>query len=252
MRFDKNAIEFNSYYDNDKLMSIFWNTLSMKFPKGEQFFVKSVLHYKDRVRDPQTKADLDGFVRQEAQHTISHIDFNNGLKAIGYPTEAMDKLLEKHLGALRKRSPLLALHITAILEHYTSILGMQLLDQRSHNDALHGEARKIWLHHAVEEFEHRSVSFDVLKEVGGPLSDEIRRLLFIPVSAGFAAAVAVAFAYNLKHQNATLSDLKSLIRLIDLLAKNREKILDWFDEEFHPSQHMSKRVEDVKAELGLT
>ena len=254
MKFDAKAINVNEYYDDDRFMTIFWNTLSMKFPKGEQFFVKSVLNYKPQVAqlNPELLEDLDGFVRQEAQHTKAHIDFNNALESKGYPVAQIDNLLEKHLTNLRESSPLLALHITAILEHYTSILGIQLLDQYSHREAIQGEARKVWLHHAVEEFEHRSVSFDVLKTVGGKNSELVRLFLFAPVTIGFAGAVLGTFAYNLKKQKVEVSELASAVRLVDLLLKNREKIMDWYTTGFHPSQHYSTHVEEVKAELGIT
>lgn len=254
MKFESKAIDMNRYYDSDRFMTIFWNTLSMKFPKGEQFFVKSVLHYKNRIKDasPELYADLDGFIRQEAQHTKAHIDFNNALKSHGYPTEEVDALLDKFLLPVLKKYPLLALHITAILEHYTSILGIQLLDEYSHREAIQGEARKIWLHHAVEEFEHRTVSFDVLSKVGGKHTELARLFLFAPVSIGFAGAVAATFAYNLKRQGIKKEEMASIVRLIDLLLKNKEKIADWYTTGFHPSQHYSKHVEEVKAELGIT
>lgn len=234
---DFDSIDASSYYGNDRVLTSFWNTLSTMFPEGEQFFVESIRNYRDQISDDRLQNEISGFIGQEAFHTHAHVKFNDMLKDHGYPVDSVDKFLKKALTFLRKNHPMLALHVTAILEHYTATLGMQLLEDSRHNGAISRDAKKLWIHHAIEEFEHRCVSFDVLTKVGGPFSDEIRILLFVPVSVVFFAIVAYVYTTVLVKQKVKVSELKSIIGLIRLLSDNLPKIRDWFYRDFHPSWH---------------
>lgn len=250
-KLDLSKIDFDRYYRNDRAMTVFWNTLSMMFPEGEKFFVQSVLKYRNDIVEPSLRADVDGFVRQEAQHTKAHLEFNEELRRLGYPVDNVNRVLKKHLTQIKEHAPLLGLHITAILEHYTSVLGIQLLDNELHHESVSDEAKKIWIHHAVEEFEHRAVSFDVLQVVGGKQVDLVRKALFIPVTAGFAAAVLVAYVASLKARRVSVQELVSLVSLIALLAENIPMFADWFREGFHPAEHSSKNVQKVKRQFNF-
>jgi predicted metal-dependent hydrolase len=221
----------------------------MLFPEGEQFFVKSVANYRTQIKDEILKNQVSGFIGQEAHHTQAHIKFNNMLRDAGYPVDYIDKVLKSNLGFITKYHPLIALHITAILEHYTATLGGQLIVDKRHNQSITKESRKLWIHHAIEEVEHREVSFDVLDMVDDQITPN-RIVLFPIVSVGFAAAVAVLFAYNLKTQKVSFKELRSLGRLIKLLGKNSGKMLDWFDPGFHPSMHQYD-VSKMKSEIGI-
>jgi predicted metal-dependent hydrolase len=54
--------------DGDLISSHLTAALSSVFPDGEDFFVRSVRHYRDRVDDPALKRDVAGFIGQEAVH----------------------------------------------------------------------------------------------------------------------------------------------------------------------------------------
>ena len=250
MKIDYNKLSVN-YYADDAVMTIFWNTLSMLFPEGEQFFVRAVRNYQDQIDNPTLRNEISGFIGQEAFHTLGHKGFNAHLESLGYPVKTVDKVLNQCLMFLNKRSPRLALYVTCILEHYTATLATQLLDDPVHNSSVLGEARHMWLHHAIEEVEHRAVSYDVLRSTGGDFTKLTVDALFIPVSVVFAAVVAVLFGYNLFTQKVTLRELRSITKLLSLLKANTPKILDWFDSTFHPKLHNSKNIETIKKELKL-
>ncbi|WP_417545759.1 metal-dependent hydrolase [Marinobacter sp.] len=53
----------------------------LKFPDGEQQFINVVRLYRDRIEDPKLKAEIRGFIGQEALHSREHKDYNEALKA---------------------------------------------------------------------------------------------------------------------------------------------------------------------------
>lgn len=69
---DFSKIDVENYYHDDKALTVFWNTLSMLFPEGEQFFVKSVRSFRDKIESEQLQNEISGFIGQEAFHTKAH------------------------------------------------------------------------------------------------------------------------------------------------------------------------------------
>ena len=49
------------------------------FPDGEDFFVRSVRHFRDQIADPELKRQVAGFIGQEAMHGREHRAFNDRL-----------------------------------------------------------------------------------------------------------------------------------------------------------------------------
>ncbi len=111
------------FYDNDPFLSAFWLSLSALFPEGEAFFVDSVRHYRKDITDPKLKAQVAGFIGQEAMHSKEHEAWNEMGVKFGYPTDKLDKTLGKLLGLVQKRTPkIFQLAATVCLEHYTAII----------------------------------------------------------------------------------------------------------------------------------
>jgi len=65
--------------DDDLIGSHLAATLSAVFPDGEDFFVRSVRHFRDEVTDPALKRQVAGFIGQEAVHGREHRAFNDRL-----------------------------------------------------------------------------------------------------------------------------------------------------------------------------
>lgn len=242
-------INIEKYYSNDKAMTAFFNTLSMMFPEGEQFFVESVRKYRDQVTSEKLNNEISGFIGQEAFHTHAHNAINDRLKEIGYPVDEVNSLLKLVLTTFREKYPLSALYATVVLEHYTATMGGQLLSDVEHNDRVTGEARNLWIHHAIEETEHRSVAFDLLKQIDKEKFEYRRKKAFVPVSIGFFAATGALYAYNMS-KNCSIKDLKSLPTLTRIMLRNKSKIKDWFIKDFHPSHHETC-LDRAKAELKI-
>jgi predicted metal-dependent hydrolase len=139
------------------------------FPDGEDFFVRSVRHFRDQITDPELKRQVAGFIGQEAVHGREHRVFNDRLDELGYPTKRVERITKRGL-AMRERalSAKSNLAATAALEHFTATLAELVLSSEETRDLFGHEAvRDLFVWHALEESEHKAVAFDVYKAVGG-------------------------------------------------------------------------------------
>ena len=155
--------------DGDLILSHLAAALSGLFPDGEDFFVRSVRHFRDQVTDPELKRQVAGFIGQEAMHGREHRALNERLAQLGYPTKLVERVTRAGL-ALRWRvlSAKSNLAATAALEHFTATLAELVLGSPDVRDLFgHDEVRNLFLWHALEESEHKAVAFDVYKAVGG-------------------------------------------------------------------------------------
>ena len=145
------------------------DALSLLFPEGERFFIHAVRHYRNQVKDPILRKQIDAFSEQEAHHSREHIDYNQGLRVLGYDVDTMEGRLKQKLDEARKQ-PRRQLVVTCGLEHFTTIFAELLLREPELLDKAPKAYRELWLWHALEELEHTSVPYDVMLEVLRPLS----------------------------------------------------------------------------------
>ena len=75
--------------DGDLIAGHLIAALSSVFPDGEDYFVRSVRHFRDQITDPALKRQVGGFIGQEAVHGREHRVFNDRLAELGYPDEAV-------------------------------------------------------------------------------------------------------------------------------------------------------------------
>ena len=155
------------------------NVLHLLLPAGERWFVhvyKQVLPY---IEDERLRADVVGFIGQEAMHAAAHDDVLPHLKRLGLDptpyTAQVDWLFEKLLGdrtlppgRAREWWLMERVAMIAAIEHYTAFLGDWVLnadelDRRGADPTMLDLLR--W--HGAEEVEHRSVAFDLFMHVDG-------------------------------------------------------------------------------------
>jgi predicted metal-dependent hydrolase len=182
--------------DGDLLQSHLAASLSAVFPDGEEFFVRSVRHFRDRITDPALKRQVAGFIGQEALHGREHRAFNDRLDQLGYPTKRFERITERFL-AIRERllTPTSNLAATAALEHFTATLAELLLTDEEARDLFgHAEVRNLFLWHALEESEHKAVAFDVYRAVGGSERTRIwtMKILRVAFIVGMTLQVGVS------------------------------------------------------------
>ncbi|HEY0250458.1 MAG TPA: metal-dependent hydrolase [Kofleriaceae bacterium] len=174
----------------DAYETTFLNALSLLFPEGEQFFVRSVKAFADQIQDPDLARAVQGFVGQEAMHGREHRHFNDLLVAHGYTeAPAIDHQLKRFLAFIRQRvlSPSSQLAVTTALEHFTAMLAEELLGNRAMLDAIHPSMRSLWAWHALEESEHKAVAFDVYQTIDG--SYRRRAAIMVLTTAVFFAVL---------------------------------------------------------------
>jgi predicted metal-dependent hydrolase len=160
----------------DAFRTAMFNALSMSFPVGEQFFIDAVRNGFKALppeRQEQFRAEVQGFVGQEATHRRVHALYNRHLDKLGLQNEWAPRSVER-FKLLEGQDPRHWLGITAANEHFTAIFADFLL----HNPDLLGEQdarlRTLWLWHSAEESEHKSTAFDLYQAMGGSHEWRIR------------------------------------------------------------------------------
>ena len=171
MSFEESFRDIPKHYagDGDLIGSHLTAVLSSVFPDGEEFFVRSVRRYRDRITEPSLKQQVAGFIGQESVHGREHRAFNDRLAELGYGTKKLERFTDRIL-RLRERllSPRSNLAVTAALEHFTAVLGeLVLTEEQVRHELGHPAVRDLFVWHAMEECEHKAVAFDVYQAVGG-------------------------------------------------------------------------------------
>jgi len=229
--------------DGDLISSHLAAVLSSVFPDGEDYFVRSVRHFRDQIDDPVLKRDVAGFIGQEAIHGREHRVLNDRLAALGYPTKRLERGVRFGLG-LRERvvSAEGNLAATAALEHYTATLAALLLGNEDARELLGApELRDVFLWHALEECEHKAVAFDVYKAVGGSEKTRTRQMNLITLSfiGGISFNVIVSLlgdreTYRRGRLRASIKRIKNS----PLFTKDVwRQLRDYNRPDFHPDDH---------------
>ncbi len=237
---DINPFYIKHYYKDDPYITTFWNCLSLLFPQGEKFFVDSVKHYRSNVTDKKLLAEISGFIGQESFHTREHESVNKFIAVSGIDINSFDKQLKFILDIARRLPPSFQLAATCALEHYTGIMGHQLLDDDSHNGSIMYNYMQLWIWHAIEECEHKCVSFDVYQDQVD--SYLIRIMVMLAATVVFFSVVSV-FYLRMLYQYRLLNPFKIVNAgfHIGWLFKNLIfDYLEYFKPGFHPSGQNSQ------------
>lgn len=150
----------------DPFKTRFFDALSVQFPEGERFFITSVREFRDGVQDPQLKADIAAFIRQEGQHGMVHDRYNALLAAQGVRVDRIEATQRRIYEWLRRWcSARFNLALTAASEHMTAIMAHSFFERQSVFAGADQRIRALYAWHAMEEVEHKAVAFDVMRRV---------------------------------------------------------------------------------------
>ncbi|MBA2279839.1 MAG: metal-dependent hydrolase [Actinomycetota bacterium] len=242
--------------DGDLITSHLTASLSSVFPDGEDFFVRSVRHFRDQITDPELKRQVAGFIGQEAMHGREHRAFNDRLDELGYPTKRYERITKWGLELRERVAPAKSnLAATAALEHFTATLAELLLTSEETRDLFgHPEVRNLFVWHALEESEHKAVAFDVYKAVGG--SERMRVFTMNALRYGFVATMVVQVVFSLLADRATYRrgnlrrSWRNFRRSPIVRRELWEQLRDYNRPDFHPDDRdTTELVEQWRAEL---
>ncbi|WDD92889.1 metal-dependent hydrolase [Burkholderia sp. FERM BP-3421] len=246
-------------------VSHFFNALSLLFPAGERFFMDSVRNYRDRIQDPVLKKQVLAFIGQEAMHTREHIEYNELLQANRLPARKLDQRIWKVLGWMKRVLPhWVQLAHTVAAEHYTAMLAGLLLDDATRLDGSEEGYRQMWLWHALEETEHKAVSFDVWNTVmkPGPARYLGRIGVYLVTTLTFWPTVFLLHTRLIRSDRQAGHRVRGMWRVVAFLYGPRHGLfpriarewLSFFRPGFHPWDHDNRhhlaRVDGIAAAHG--
>lgn len=240
----------------DPFRTALFNALSMSFPVGEQFFIDSVrsgFKALPACEQERFRAEVQGFIGQEATHRRLHSLYNAHLDTLGLVNDWAPRV-EKRLKQLETADVRHALAVTVANEHFTAILADWML----HNADVLGDSdvrlRTLWLWHSAEESEHKNTAFDVYQALGG--NHEWRVTWMKRVTVYFLSDVLRQTLNNLQRDGTlwTWRTWKSagshLFGKRGLIRQNYKPWREYFRRDFHPSQQDSSASERWLEEHG--
>ena len=231
---------------DDAFTSAFMNALSMSFPVGEQFFIDS-LRRGVKELSPEQQAtlaqDIKGFIGQEATHRRIHERFNQHVLRQGMVNH-WEKRALRRIAHINQKKAIHAVAVTAAYEHYTSVFAAWLLNHPDFLAQAPQRLQTLWMWHASEETEHRSVSFDIYRAIGG--NDVWRKRWMITVTVFFLSDILRQTCNNLWHEGSLFkastwrSAWRHLFAKQGLFTSSYGSWAQYFRADFHPAEHDDK------------
>lgn len=257
----KNSFSDNQPYwmDNSQIKTAVMNSLSTLFPKGERFFVDSVRYYRDKYQNTlpkKTLNDIKGFIAQEAMHSREHDAMNTWVSEHGYDIQKLEKRLGVVLAIARFLPPSTQLAVTCSLEHVTAMMAEMLIDRDDVRSVMSEDMKKLWVWHALEEVEHKSVAFDLYKNVADKYWERVgthimSTTLLAAVTLGATADLVIQDKKQLKFSD-VISAYKFFWGSDGAFSSLIPKWMSYFRPDFHPDNiDSTKSIEKGKALLSF-
>ncbi|HWE54946.1 MAG TPA: metal-dependent hydrolase [Acidimicrobiales bacterium] len=250
MDFEESFADLPKHFavDGDLILSHLAVALSAVFPDGEDFFVRSVRRFRDQVTEPELKRQVAGFIGQESVHGREHRVFNDRLAELGYPTKRVEKFVRRAV-ALRERilTPTSNLAATAALEHFTATLAELVLTSEETRELFGAPSvRDLFVWHALEESEHKAVSFDVYRAIGGSERTRVVTMKFLRVGFILGLVVQIAFALLADRETYRPGRLRQSWRRVrhsPIFSRDLWlRLKDYDRPDFHPDDHETDQL----------
>ncbi|MFB5651964.1 metal-dependent hydrolase [Leptospira wolffii] len=233
---------------NIPFFTAFLSSLSVLFPEGERFFIRSVKAFQNDIEDQNLRNEIKAFAGQEAVHGNVHDKMNARFVEIGLDFRSHEKMfcwlffdiLEKKI---LKLFPVwgkkLALAVTAAAEHFTATLGRFLLSLPENKVAwIDSTSWKVIEWHALEELEHKAVAFDVYKASGGGYFTRILGMTIAVQLLGLLAMVGTiraVFYFGIPNPKQIIRDVRFFFGSPGFAWAVIFYILEYYIPGFHPN-----------------
>ena len=231
--------------NGDAFLTAWFNALSMSFPIGEQFFIDSVRLGHQALPAPEQermKAEVQGFVGQEATHRRIHTLFNEQIEKHGL-VNAWEPRARKRLKYMEGSDPRHGLAITAANEHFTALFAEWMLAHPNLLDGCEPRLKALWLWHSAEEAEHKNTAFDLYQALGGSHAWRVKWMRRVTV---FFLTDTLRQTVNNLRRDGTLwrwstwrSAWRHLLGPGGLLSSSARPWRAYFRPDFHPSEQHS-------------
>ena len=237
------------WHNGSPFVSFFWSAMSTAFPEGELFFMDTGRYFKDVIKNPELKHQIEEFIRQEAHHTFQHKKLNAMMVEHGFDMDKYDNWFGVWLRSVRKTLPQrLQLSVSMALEHFTANFAHQYLTNEKFTQGVDPEVKALWAWHAVEEVEHKGVLYDLYYEVGGGYLGRVVTL--VPAWLLLIGITLVAQAEMLAKDGKLLNvrdnakGLWYLLGVNGLVTSMIPEFLAYFKPGFHPWDQDNKHLID--------
>lgn len=190
------------WYENEPIVTHFFNALSLGIPETERFLVQTVKSVMHEISSPELYERAVTFIREENTHSLQHTKFNADLNRHGYPVRHILKLIRMGYRFINKcftRRTRLAM--SACLEHMTAVIATYGFDNELMTENV-SDVYDLFIWHAYEELNHRALAYDLYQHLGGRYW--VRCLSMVYISFIFILGVA---------------GIQSLLVLYDLVAR---------------------------------
>lgn len=220
------------------------NGIHLLLPEGELWFCRVYNQAMPLISDPKLKADVKGFIRQEAVHSRAHSKAQTYLERHGLSmddyVERIEWLFGTFLGdapfgikalqrrALKKHWLVLRVGLIAAIEHFTGVLGQWAMDNESWEASGDAAMVDLFKWHLAEEVEHRTVAFELFDhlcqtQLGFYLSRQALMALVFPLFIYFIAEGGRSLARQDPHRDARSMARKTVPQLLLQLEKAGNK-----------------------------
>jgi predicted metal-dependent hydrolase len=257
VKFAFDDIDSPFFYDNNSCISAMWVAMSASFPAGEGEFIKSVRLFENQLTDPKLKQEVKDFAHQEAHHSLQHKQINKMFDELGYQTGKLHDYFKEELARREERwSPEKRLARTVCAEHVTAVMAHHALTHPEHMSNFPESFRNLFLWHAIEEIEHKSVAFDVYMQcVGDTKLLHQQYKIFTRYEFPFNIWMSSRFLLRQLGHKATWKERRGLWRSIygkgGLISDVKPLYKQFLNKGFHPWDHDdSALVEQWKKQLS--